>query len=113
MTDFVLGYPEKKGQVFADTIEELTPGEVPLLLQYDPRWGYASYGDNCLAVTGCGPTCLSMVASALTGDASLTPRRRRRRGRFRRLLRPRFRHKLGSLLAGLHGLRRHKPRAAA
>lgn len=73
MTDFVLGYPEKKGQVFADTIEELTPGEVPLLLQYDPRWGYASYGDNCLAVTGCGPTCLSMVASALTGDASLTP----------------------------------------
>ena len=33
MLDFVEGYPEKKGQVFADTIGHVKKGEFPLLLQ--------------------------------------------------------------------------------
>lgn len=73
MLDFVLDYPEKRGQVFADTIGEVEAGEIPLLLQYDPRWGYGDYGASSVAVSGCGPACLSMVAAGLTGNDAVTP----------------------------------------
>lgn len=73
MLDFVLGYPEKKGQVFADTIGEVEAGMVPLLLQYDQRWGYGAYGRSNVVVSGCGPTCLSMVIAGLTGQNTVTP----------------------------------------
>ncbi len=67
------GYPEKKGQVFADTIGHVKKGEFPLLLQWDERWGYGNYGNNCIAVNGCAPTVISMVVAGLTGDNSITP----------------------------------------
>ena len=73
MLDFVLEYPNKKGEVFSDTIDDIEPGTYPLLLQYDPRWGYAFYGDDVIAVNGCGPTCLSMVIAGLTGKNTITP----------------------------------------
>ena len=73
MLDFVLEYPEKQGRVFADTIGEVEVGEIPLLLQYDQRWGYGAYGASSVAVSGCGPACLSMVAAGLTGDNTVTP----------------------------------------
>ncbi len=71
--DFVLDYPEKGDKAPADALEDVNKGTVPLLLQWDESWGYAQYGGNFLACTGCGPTCLSMVAAGLTGDASVTP----------------------------------------
>lgn len=40
---------------------------VPLLIQWDTRWGYETYGGNLLGCSGCGPTCLSMVSLYLTG----------------------------------------------
>lgn len=70
---FVLDYPANKDTPAAESIEELRAGEIPQLLQWDERWGYTMYGEHTLAVTGCGPTCLSMVASGLTGDNTLTP----------------------------------------
>ena len=73
--EFVKQYPEHGLDTPAETIEELQTGEIPLLLQWDPRWGYSTYGSDFLAVTGCGPTCLSMVAAGLTGDNSITPYR--------------------------------------
>lgn len=73
MLDFVLDYPEKKGQVFADSIGEVTRGEVPLLLQWDARWGYGDYGSSSVAVSGCAPAALSMVIAGLTGENSITP----------------------------------------
>ena len=73
MLDFILEYPEKQGRVFADTIGEVEVGEIPLLLQYDQRWGYGAYGASSVAVSGCGPACLSMVAAGLTGDNTVTP----------------------------------------
>lgn len=73
MLDFVLEYPNKKGEVFSDTIGGIESGTYPLLLQYDPRWGYAFYGDDVIAVNGCGPTCLSMVIAGLTGKNTITP----------------------------------------
>lgn len=71
---FVEDYEDKKdlpiAKKVADTIEE---GEIPQLLQWDERWGYASYGSGFVATCGCGPTCMSMVISGLTKDVSVTP----------------------------------------
>ena len=66
--EFVLNYP------FREDVEyRLVPPEedqgVPLLLQWDSRWGYEIYGSDMMAITGCGPTCLAMVGYYLTGDA--------------------------------------------
>lgn len=75
LQDFAAHYLEKKGTV---TGEGLTDGEksqeFPLFLQWDPRWGYASYGDDSVVgLSGCGPTALSMVLWYLTGNEELTP----------------------------------------
>lgn len=45
----------------------------PLFIQWDERWGYADYGDSIMAVSGCGPTCLSMAAASLTKNEDATP----------------------------------------
>lgn len=73
MYDFVIKYPEKKGNVYSDNIGKVLKGTFPLLLQWDERWGYADYGDSSIAISGCGPTALSMVIAGLTGDNSITP----------------------------------------
>ena len=72
--DFVLDYPQKKDLAPAESIGDMSGG-IPLLLQWDERWGYAIYGDNMIAINGCGPTALAMVAAGLTGDAGITPDR--------------------------------------
>lgn len=73
--DFVRDYPDKKDAAPAETISSLEEGEIPLLLQWDERWGYTLYGNSLLAISGCGPTTLSMVAAGLTGDNTITPHR--------------------------------------
>lgn len=73
--DFVKQYPLKKSvKPYIDLGDLAGCREVPLLLQWDERWGYTRYGSDFMAVTGCGPTSLSMVAIYLTGDTSLDPR---------------------------------------
>ena len=72
MADFVSGYPERDriaGGITAPEKEQ----EFPLFLQWDRRWGYESYGDSCIGLAGCGPTCLSMVLFYLTKDETYTP----------------------------------------
>ena len=71
--DFVADYPQEKDRVPAETVEEAERGTIPLLLQWDPRWGCAQYGDGPMALNGCGPTALSMVICGLTGDGTATP----------------------------------------
>ena len=71
--DFVLDYPEKKNRPADRTIGELRAGEIPLLIQWDERWGYTEYGSGLLGYTGCGPTALAMVAAGLTGNTAVTP----------------------------------------
>lgn len=71
--EFVEGYPDHKDDAPAETIGDVVQGQFPLLLQWDARWGYVRYGDDLLAVTGCGPTCLAMAAAGLTGDNAITP----------------------------------------
>lgn len=73
--EFVLNYPFMK-----DSYDDIELSEcnyidsVPLFMQWDQRWGYTPYGDDCIAVSGCGPTCLSMVCVYLLKDTSLNPR---------------------------------------
>lgn len=74
MADFVYGYPDSDG-VTGGITESEKEQEFPLFLQWDPRWGYAPYGDSCIGLAGCGPTCLSMVLFYLTRDETLTPDR--------------------------------------
>lgn len=79
--DFVEHYGEKKDVKPAASLSENLEGEnqleysgkIPKLLQWDERWGYAPYGTSIIAVSGCGPTCLSMVVAGLTGDETVTP----------------------------------------
>jgi len=75
MLEFVARFPEAMGfaasyldfdrmnyQPELDLSGEVTRGEMPYLLQWDSRWGYVEYGDGMIGYSGCGPTCLSMVA---------------------------------------------------
>lgn len=73
MLDYVKGYL-KHEKLDAALTKKDTSASYPLFLQWDRRWGYASYGDkSSIGISGCGPTCLAMVAYALTKDASVTP----------------------------------------
>lgn len=83
--DWVVDYPEYAQKTEAERNEEaLRPvhaeaytiqRNIPLYLQWDQAWGYASYGDGVVAIDGCGPTCLSMVVTGLTGDYSMNPKK--------------------------------------
>lgn len=72
MADFVSGYPGGDG-VTGGITESEKEQELPLFLQWDSRWGYETYGESCIGLAGCGPTCLSMVLFYLTRDETLTP----------------------------------------
>lgn len=72
--DYVFEYPQAHSErPEIDLRAEAGGGTVPLLMQWDQRWGYDAYAGDLFGLTGCGPTCLSMVALYRTGDASLTP----------------------------------------
>ena len=70
---FVLEYPQKKDLAPEINLDKEVGEGVPRLLQWDQRWGYREYGDGVIGITGCGPTCLSMVYIYLTGDTSMNP----------------------------------------
>ncbi len=74
--DFVLNYPdwsddENDSRAY---LEPLPQSPMPLFLQWDQTWGYEEYGSSILAVTGCGPTALSMAGYYLTGDEAFNPK---------------------------------------
>ncbi len=73
MTEFVKGYLSSDGSVTGGFTETEITQNFPLFLQWDTRWGYVPYGGMNIGMSGCGPTCLSMVIFALTGDPSATP----------------------------------------
>lgn len=74
MLDFALGYTGTV-QKASDGLKKAERQEkYPLLLQWDKRWGYVSYGNGCIGLTGCAPTCLSMVCQILRDDkGDVTP----------------------------------------
>ncbi|MDD6481984.1 MAG: C39 family peptidase [Lachnospiraceae bacterium] len=73
MLSFVQGYPDAKPEATGGFEKEELSAAFPLLIQWDKRWGYAPYGGSDIAISGCAPTCLSMVTLALTGNQEATP----------------------------------------
>lgn len=75
--DFVENYVNREdyqNQPIELTEEDLS-GEVPLLMQWDKRWGYDAYSDQMIGLAGCGPVCMTMAYLHFTGDTSMNPRR--------------------------------------
>ena len=73
--EFVLNYPLKKdASPHIDLSEHLHSDKVPMLWQWDERWGYLEYSNNLMGMSGCGPTCLSMVCLYLLDDPTYTPK---------------------------------------
>ena len=72
---FVLDYPLKKDMDFdIDLSEYSNTDTVPHFMKWDDRWGYSEYAGKVLGISGCGPTCLSMVSVYLTKDTSKNPK---------------------------------------
>lgn len=71
--EYVFEYPAMKDSPPPEEFSGVDTSSVPLLMQWDQRWGYQQYAGNLFGLSGCGPTCLSMVAVYLTGDTSMTP----------------------------------------
>ncbi|CEP93412.1 murein hydrolase domain-containing protein [[Clostridium] sordellii] len=73
--DFVYDYPDhlQKNKKSISIKDYYKSGEIPLFLQWDEKWGYDKYGDDYIAVAGCAPTSLSMVAVGLTGNTDINP----------------------------------------
>lgn len=72
--EFIMSIPLEKDKTHVADISgfDRTQG-VPLYMQWDPMWAYHEYAYDLGGVTGCGPTCLSMVAYYLTGNTEYTP----------------------------------------
>lgn len=71
--EFVAGYlndTPKKAQAYEDNA---STGYYPKLYDWDTRWGYVTYVDAPMALTGSGPTSLSMAYMGLKGKADQTP----------------------------------------
>lgn len=74
MKQFTLDYIAKINTVYdGDFSVDVSQTEVPLFLQYDEQWGYADYGNDLVAFSGSGPTCLSMAYTYLKQDGSMNP----------------------------------------
>lgn len=74
LAEFVLQYPIKSQQNPEIDLSDLdTQDGVPLLLQWDERWGYQRYAGGIIGTTGCGPVCLSMVCLYLLDDPAYDP----------------------------------------
>ena len=70
--EFVLNYPFRE-EIPIDMAEFDRTDGVPLMMQWDTRWGYMTYGSDFVANTGCGPVCLAMAGWYLTGDEQFSP----------------------------------------
>lgn len=73
--EFVLNYPLKKDKEYdIDLSHYEGTYSVPLLFQWDERWGYDEYCGEMMGLSGCGPVCLSMVCIFLRNDGSYHPK---------------------------------------
>lgn len=72
--EFVLNYPLEYGKEHTPDISGADRSQgVPLFLQWDKQWGYRDYVGNVAGLSGCGPTCMAMVAYYFTGNPQYHP----------------------------------------
>lgn len=67
-------YTDEERQHTLSQLGDDVTGLVPLLMQWDWRWGFDHYGGGPAGLTACAPTCMAMIGFGLTGDESITPR---------------------------------------
>ena len=58
--EFVLNYPFRD-EIAVETFSYDRTRGVPLMMQWDPRWGYLKYGSDVVGITGCGPLRTNLV----------------------------------------------------
>ena len=79
LESYVCRYPEMVGTGTPGPLTEYQDvtfnslSEMPLLIQWDDRWGYLEYGASTIGFAGCGPTSLSMIALYMNHDINSTP----------------------------------------
>lgn len=75
--DYIKDYPNREDYIDQeiDLSKDCKNGEIPLLMQWDKRWGYDMYGDSMIGLAGCGPTCMTMAYLYFTGDLQMNPKR--------------------------------------
>ncbi len=71
--EFIFGFGKDLPDVLTLSADEINTDNVPMFLQWDRRWGYDEYAGEYFALSGCGPTALSMVMVYLTGDEKYSP----------------------------------------
>ena len=66
---FVRAYPEmsKNAKAYGESVSR---GDVPLLFNWDERWGAVDYDGSALAVTGSGPTVFGIFEDAEKAEAA-------------------------------------------
>ena len=60
----------RAGEPYRGTVAK---GAVPILYQWDERWGYTDYCGEPLGFTGCGVTTMAMAYMGITGRTDRTP----------------------------------------
>ncbi len=75
--DYVEGYPDRSSYLNGsiDLGEDFVSGQVPLLMQWDRRWGYDAYGDSMIGLAGCGPLCMTQAYLYFTEDTEMNPKK--------------------------------------
>ncbi len=71
--EFFVRLHSGRTDTLSETEDRIIGGFLPHYVQWDQRWAFHNYIDAPLAVTGCGPCCLSMVYTGLTGNTDLPP----------------------------------------
>lgn len=76
--DYVYSYKDKDKYNARKLSSNITSsyqvdGDVPLFLQWDRRWGYRTYGNEMIGLSGCGPTSLAMVIRHFDDNATVNP----------------------------------------
>lgn len=65
--------PALSNQAVSTPKSEWKKGTIPYLYQTDSQWAQTPYAEDRIELSGCGPTCLSMVYISLTGDTRMDP----------------------------------------
>ena len=64
-------YTDEEKKTFTDTGKS-GAARVPLIMQWDYRWGFNWYGGGPAGLTACAPTCMTMIGLGLTGKETYT-----------------------------------------
>ena len=71
---FVRNYPDLYPDDSPEACDSLSEDvDIPLLMQWDQRWGYTVYSGAAFGQTGCCPTSLAMVYQGITRKTDMSP----------------------------------------